>query len=753
MADRVIKLEGRGLRGESLADVARRTGAFGVLPTDSDSAALAKYGEGVASSTTISAKVDAADEARAASELARDQAADLVRPENIFVDVPLATAEEDVAEGTTFKIVDSVTQLATVYKRTASGSVELYKEATEAALRQRGTEIVGARGGVSSQMFMDRLAGGQIGQLQAVRYEDFTESATSPSPVGMFDDLLFGYFNNTIYTKATELGPWSSLTACPGRPVHLLKMNDGEVILITSSQIYKSSGWGTGAVAWNLKVTNSGGTAAFLGFSTAGTNGVKMIVGEYATGGPDAGWSNSQKAWATTDGGENWTVIYDQVARYGANTAADTHIHGCAYDAEQDIFLLSEGHTSVMGIYWTPADLGGIAWTRIEKGQFGAVRVEGQPTNVVPAPFGIVCASDAPDQGLWRIERGETAGEMRVEPLYEWPAGRGGTLGYGQCHFVDPLTGVVYLGFRHNHVPNSRNPLAIFASNGGAADIVWQGDDATIPSAGQANDIIQIVVTPWRTVIGRTAATSEVGSKLITGKIVNAGRRNADTGKVLGGTVKTATGAQRSVAIGTGSLAAADAATAVGATAQATGANSVAVGKIAIVSGTNSVAIGSDAQALGNSAFVGGYNSRAGGSSIVLGAGRDLSALTSVISIGATQNITQSGVVAVGQSVTLTGAGSVVVGSSAQSSGTFGLALGNSANCAHVSGIALGQASATTANHQLAIGPRHLKLETPTTIPPAAANEARLYSDVSGGKRRLMVQFPTGAAIAIATEA
>lgn len=70
----------------------------------------------------------------AAAQMARDQAADLVLPQNIFVDVPLATAQEAVAQGAAFKIVDTPSGLVTVYQRTADGSNELYKETTTAAL-------------------------------------------------------------------------------------------------------------------------------------------------------------------------------------------------------------------------------------------------------------------------------------------------------------------------------------------------------------------------------------------------------------------------------------------------------------------------------------------------------------------------------------------------------------------------------------------------------------------------------------------
>ncbi|MBU1605811.1 MAG: hypothetical protein KKE77_13330 [Alphaproteobacteria bacterium] len=79
----------------------------------------------------------------AASTLALDQAADPVLPANIFIDVTLATAEAAVAIGTTFKIVETATGQATIYKRTGSGSTELYSEATTAALASSiGTKLV-----------------------------------------------------------------------------------------------------------------------------------------------------------------------------------------------------------------------------------------------------------------------------------------------------------------------------------------------------------------------------------------------------------------------------------------------------------------------------------------------------------------------------------------------------------------------------------------------------------------------------------
>lgn len=102
-----------------------------------DSAAEAKRQADLAASeraAAVQAKADT-QAAQSVAETARDQAADLVRPENIFIDELLQAVEQVVtAAGTFFKIVDSTTGLATVYEREQSGSAALYSEATAEAL-------------------------------------------------------------------------------------------------------------------------------------------------------------------------------------------------------------------------------------------------------------------------------------------------------------------------------------------------------------------------------------------------------------------------------------------------------------------------------------------------------------------------------------------------------------------------------------------------------------------------------------------
>lgn len=99
----------------------------------------------------------------AAAQLARDQAADLVDNANIFIDIPLATAEAAVAAGISFKLVSSATGLADVRRRTPGGSELLYQEATKAALEgMLGASFLGTDDGRNVQQRIDELKNGAM---------------------------------------------------------------------------------------------------------------------------------------------------------------------------------------------------------------------------------------------------------------------------------------------------------------------------------------------------------------------------------------------------------------------------------------------------------------------------------------------------------------------------------------------------------------------------------------------------------------
>lgn len=153
MATPTVRIDVKGARGESEADILRRTGAFGVLPSDDDLTAELKK-----NAVAIAAKEGA--------ELARDQAADLVLPANIFVGADLATARSDgeagTVDGTYFKAVGAAEGEAEVRLRTSGGSDLLYTEVTKAALAStasgKGAFLFKYEDGDTGQDFQQRFA-------------------------------------------------------------------------------------------------------------------------------------------------------------------------------------------------------------------------------------------------------------------------------------------------------------------------------------------------------------------------------------------------------------------------------------------------------------------------------------------------------------------------------------------------------------------------------------------------------------------
>lgn len=140
------------------------------------------------------------------AEIARDQAADLVLPQNIFLDVALAVAEAAVAPDIVFKLVDSATGLVDVRKRTVPGSDLLYREATAAALASTNSgKGAGQIGYSDTAAYANDKAGYRLNILSATR---------RPAMDGIFSSganqraALLAFVTNAAATgKTIEWGP------------------------------------------------------------------------------------------------------------------------------------------------------------------------------------------------------------------------------------------------------------------------------------------------------------------------------------------------------------------------------------------------------------------------------------------------------------------------------------------------------------------------------------------------------------------
>lgn len=367
--------------------------------------------------------------------------------------------------------------------------------------------------------------------LQAPEFGAVTWSSGNPRPLTAFGGALYGYDSGRLYRQASQGAAWEDIGPTPGGfPLwFLIPTTDGQAVAVTGGAIWKSTGWGTGALAWTEKQANSGSTATFNGFSGGG-DGTNFIFSEYATGSPGpgaTGWENSRYAWASTDAGETWTAVYDSLDLHGTEDHEDSHIHSSAYDPVQDVWLVCEGHAGAKGIWWNadpfsdPTD-----WTRIERGPQWEFSGGGAPTCMVATTYGIVMATDHATNGVAVIDRGFAPADMSIRMGWEWHAGALQIAGFGLAYATDPATGIVYFAWRRESGQNI--PLIITGSDGVGSGPVWVDYDA----AGVVGQLERIALAPWGEL---TASTS---GHRVRGRISPAGGLSLaqiDTGGALGG--------------------------------------------------------------------------------------------------------------------------------------------------------------------------------------------------------------------------
>jgi hypothetical protein len=125
----------------------------------------------------------------------------------------------------------------------------------------------------------------------------------------------------------------------------MLPCNDGEVLIVTGAQLFKTSGWAANPETATLveKSAVTGGGDGYLEWGVDG-DGEHFIIVPYAGGnqGSDA-WGASRYVKISVDEGDTWTTIYDGVEEYGETQNKQSHLHAAAYDPETDTFFLGRG--------------------------------------------------------------------------------------------------------------------------------------------------------------------------------------------------------------------------------------------------------------------------------------------------------------------------------------------------------------------------------------------------------------------------
>lgn len=574
-------------------------------------------------------------------------------------------------------------------------------EAVGAYVEDEGSFSGTATRNVAAAMIADRVGGVTPSPLAGA---EISTSSGTPRVLDLWGGKLWGVVGTTLYSRPEAGGAWEIVPGgtISGYPLRLVSAGGGEVLLLTNTELLRSSGWGTGSITWSVLVT-ANGVSYFMPWGFDG-DGQRFIVTSYASPGA---YADSRYAWVSTDGGATFAVVYDAVTRYGATQAELSHMHAACYDPWSGRFYLAEGHSDQGGIYYSADD--GLTWTRAP----GMV-ANPAPTVIVATDSGLVCGSDSINGGLYGVVRQVNPALESIAQTWRWVTPRDGLIGYGWRGFRDPTTGIVYIAFRSNF-SEVKPIIAAGTAVSGAKVFTWE-------SGGLADHRVSSIVVTNR---GEIVAYAESVSSLahIRARTSPAGgSAQIDTGNVSGG-----------AADGTS--------TAVGPTAAA-GLRSVAVGvkALASVAGNDAVAIGFEATA--GSIGV-GVGRGAKGLGVAIGNLADSNATGVAVGVSA---IARDGAVAAGNGSEASGFRSVALGRNAKATVADGTALGEGAVVTHASSVAIGRGAATTTQNQVAFGPRHMEFGVVAGPAAPAANTARIYFDTSGGKMRAMIRYPTGAA-------
>ena len=300
-----------------------------------------------------------------------------------------------------------------------------------------------------------------------IKNEVFDPADPNERFVDYFDDKMWGYkpLTKTISYSIDDGLTWIEYTSVDGViskfMMRLMPCNDGEVLFLTEDAVYKSSGWAAGSPTWSSsKITITPGAVLFQ-FGADG-DGSKFIIVEYGAG--TANWQHSRKGWISTDGGDTFVERWDSLAKHGALTNSETHLHAACYDKFSDRFYLTEGHGPKGGLWCSTNN--GFTWFQAKgyrDGVLASANVwpkEGDtngPTVVVATPTGLVLGSDQKNNGMFGMVRKENPLDEVVTRTYA-AKDYDGLVGVSMFAIrgkLDEETGNAYIAFRseRNNVP------------------------------------------------------------------------------------------------------------------------------------------------------------------------------------------------------------------------------------------------------------------------------------------------------------
>lgn len=544
---------------------------------------------------------------------------------------------------------------------------------------------------------------GEAARTYNVQTLDHTNETTDRRILAIIDDVLYADSATTLYESLDMGDTWSAVAVKAGRWIKMLKCEDGEILVINGgSEVTKSSGWSADrATATFSTVLSFPASTGVLRWSIDG-DGTKFIATHYENGGARA---DVRYAYISTDGGDNWSLVWDSVVEFGQATADQSHLHAACYDKRNDRFWLCEGHGD-LGVFYS--DNNGTTWTRFDATGFYD---QSTPTTLTATPYGIVAGTDQFPNGT-HLFKGDHASSLEAEVAYVYRSLGAGTQLQCDASVTDPKTGMVYIAARGHASPAN---AVIMCSNGESASLVYESDlpDAIFNLAVMDGKFIAHQGgTPYRTIKGRV---SVVGSKQ---PLFDAGNSvpediapNLSTvvGKSSTANSLNSVSVGREVEIGT-----------VG------GQDCIGVGhSISIESGTDNYVIGRNITITGTTANVtvvtNGITLNNITNAVVFGTGASTGASNSVV-VGSGANVGGSNGTSLGNGATVTAGNGTAIGNQASAAllgtslgsmskadVTNGCSLGYNSKALHPNGLAMGANTETQRSNSACVGDRDIE--------------------------------------------
>lgn len=500
------------------------------------------------------------------------------------------------------------------------------------------------------------------------------------------DGKIYGTNGVNLYEQVTN--GWSFI--CPLKtPLLLVKAGDGEVLVSCDGNgLYKSSGWGTPALSWNLKLFHEGSN--FLSWGLDSEGHLALATHYRATD-----YTKSRYTWLSCDCGDSWKVVHD----LGENT--NIHMHLAHIDQFNGNRLWISYHDD------QPVDkLRAIKYSDDLGDTWHLLSDEWNPTTAVATPNGMVFGTDHGPGGVLHVRNKANPQDMTVNLSCPFPVEKSG---FAWCFSVyadyDSISGAAVLSFI-SQVNNT--PAAMFSSDGitcrellrtspqpnasGFREFCFHEGQVLINSEIDSVKTIMSIESP---IYGEDSIyTHDTGR--ILGGIVQGGNKFTNTSV---GVDSVAGPSKDCISIGMESRA---------------GSNNdgspgcISVGVRANSENTGSVAIGVDSQAKVGSVAI----------------GRQVSTRTVDVCIGALASCDGSGV-SIGYNAKSLSSG-VAIGRNTYS-GVNSIAIGRDSIAAKINSVSFG--GTATENHQFLIGvDRYILLDNVSINPPAPeAGKTALY--------------------------